>query len=204
MDYEYIIFFTYDAGLLLGVLMIFGYLILHGVTATVTMILNHYSPIMKATFIISIILALVIGLIESSNIKKNYNQKYPHNRFGTAETISLFFTIPIYNILTVPPVMLFLMQGILNTIRTWFSEWTGLFVFMIFAFVIFIIYAIVLFLILLIGLGIPTLIKYIFAEGGILGNIIIIVIGVGIAALFCYILKQVPAYPFVKELIYSK
>lgn len=189
-----IIFFTFDIGLIFAVVVMFGAIIVNGVTDTVVALLSHYAPIMKTVLIISIIVAVVVGFIDGYCIEDDKDE----NRF---KTFLSGISSGVYNGLVVPPVVLLAFHGILMFLD-YFSDGFSVALMIIFGFLILIIYAVIITLVLLVGLAVPLLIKIgIFTLNGILGKLFMVVIGVGIACLYYFILSKEGVYPFLTEFV---
>ncbi len=188
---DFVIIFVFDIGFIMAIIAFFGLIIAKGITEVVTMILAHYVPIMKTMLIISIIVAILIGICAAYG-----DDERKSNKFLSAVSNSA------YNVLFVPPVILLTTHGALK-ILDWFSDGFGIAMMIFFGLIIFIVYVIIITLILVIGLGAPILIKTwimskLEAPGG---ELLLIIAGLGIAFVYYLILKKEPTYPFITEFV---
>ena len=92
---DFVIIFVFDIGFIMAIIALFGLIIAKGITEVVTMILAHYVPIMKTMLIISIIVAILIGICAAYG-----DDERKSNKILSAVSNSA------YNVLFVPPVIL--------------------------------------------------------------------------------------------------
>lgn len=187
---NFVVFFVFDIGFIIAIIAIFGLMLAKGITEVVTMILAHYVPIMKTMIIISIIVAIIIGIYEAHELEEHKPGK-----------ILSAVSNSIYNALYIHPVILLTTHGALKFLD-WFSDGFGVATMIFFGFLILIIYAIIITLILIIGLGAPILIKiFILSLDSPVSKLLLIIAGLGIAFVYYLILKKEPTYPFITEFV---
>ncbi len=187
-----IIFFTFDALLVLGFVILFGYLIANGVSETISMIITNYLPIMKTGFIIVTVLAIILGIISGyimwGSATEEKGKKY---NFAYSIAPAIFYGI------VVPPVILFTLNETFGFINN-FAGKGGIFYLIFFGLIFIILYFIAVTIELLVGLGIPVLIASVLtAHSSFWAQAVLILIGFGIGALYYYILKDSNIFPFV-------
>lgn len=190
-----IIFFTFDATIFFGFIALIIAIFANGVTEVATMIANQYLPIMRTVFILSIVISLVVGFIETPIIFDNEKSKLKKCTSSISSAL--------YSCMFAPPVVLLTVHGVLLFISDWLADGFSLALLVFFGLLILLIFVIIISLILAIGFGIPLLVKYFLftdSDGNIWKSFFMLIIGAAISAVYYLILKKEPTYPFISTL----
>lgn len=175
-----IFFITFDAGLLLGFIIILICILFNGIASVLTAVTAHYAAIMIVTLILSLIASFGSGAVLSDFDKR-----------GDGEWQSIISAL-----LFGPPVALLAMNEILGMLDM-FSK-ISILELIILGIVYVIILLIVLTLYLIVGLGIPIAAQYLLCKA--FGKWGYLIAGIIFGVLYYYILYRYNVFPFSTQI----